>query len=201
MKKVTLSLAVLAMAGVASAGLLVPNGDFATPAGANWAFNDNSVNITYPTSGGNGGGFGQMEEIGGGWGGVLVSEINPTQGLDLAPLGLTAGVESTYTIDMLNVSETAFSAGMKIEGWSGGALDGNSGDILFSVASGWNTYTFDYTLSATATSVKFVPLMVVQPVGSIVGFDNVGVVPEPATLGLLSIAGGAMLFMRRRMRI
>jgi len=35
----------------------------------------------------------------------------------------------------------------------------------------------------------------------IVGFDNVGVVPEPATLGLLSIAGGAMLFMRRRMRI
>jgi hypothetical protein len=197
--KLLTAFAVLAVVGVASADIYVPNGQFTTPDGADWVFNDNSVDVTYPATGGDGGGYGRMEENGnGGWGGVLVSEVNPTQGLALAPLGLTAGVESTYTIDMINLSGGAFVAGMKIEGWNSvGGLTGDSGNIEFAPTASWATYTFDYTLPAGTTGVKFVPLLVVQPVGSTVGFDNVGVVPEPATFGLLGLAGGAMIFIRR----
>lgn len=201
MRKLVLSMTVLAMAVAASADLYVPNGQFETADGAEWVGNFNSVDMLYPTTGGNGGGYASMTENGnGGWGGVLVSEVTPTEGLALAPLGLTAGVEATFTFDMLNISETVFSAGMKIEGWNSvGGLTGNSGDIIFSVASGWNTYTFDYTLAPDTTGVKFVPLMVVQPNGSSVGFDNVGVeaVPEPATMGLLAIFGGGLMLFRR----
>lgn len=198
MKKLIVGMAVVAMIGTASAVNLVPNGDFSTPAGASWVSATAGITVSYPATGGNTGGYGQLDQSGAGWGGVLVSEVNPTEGIALASVGATAGALTTFTIDMINLGAGAPVAGMKIESWAGGALLDNSGDVTFGLTGSWATYTFDYTVNAGATSLKFVPLLVVQPVGSVVGFDNVGVVPEPATLGLFGLAGGAMLLLRRR---
>ncbi len=57
MRKLVLSMTVLAMAVAASADLYVPNGQFETADGAEWVGNFNSVDMLYPTTGGNGGGY------------------------------------------------------------------------------------------------------------------------------------------------
>ncbi len=77
---------------------------------------------------------------------------------------------------MISLGSVLPTSGMKIESWAGGAQLGNSGDVNFNVTTSWATYTFDYTVHGSATSLKFVPLMVVDPIGSITGFDNVGVI-------------------------
>ena len=63
------------------------------------------------------------------------------------------------------------------------------------ITSCWDTYSWDHTIAAGATHLKFVPLW---DAGAANGYDNIGVVPEPATLGLLGISAAAMLFIRRR---
>lgn len=190
MKKLTLSLSVLAMAGVASASLLVPNGDFETPGGALWAAADGPATFSYPTTGGNPDGYGVIDATTG-WG-VLVGD------LDLASNGLSGGDLVTITYDILDLADDTALSGIKIESWNGAGHISNTGDVLLDPTTSWQTVQFDYTIESTATFLKFVPLSVA---GGNVGFDNVGVVPEPATLGLVGLAGGAMLFMRRRFRI
>jgi len=196
MKKLTLIAAVVALAGMASAQL-VTNGDFEDPGGADWGIAvSGDMVASFPASGGNGGGYAQLDMGAAGWGGVLIND-NDTPA-SLASLGLTDGVEYTFTIDLIDLADNGAVGGMKIESWSGAGLGSNSGDITFAATTSWDTYTFDYTIDAGATGVKFVPLLVVQPNGSSYGYDNVGVVPEPATIGLLGIGAAAMLVIRRR---
>lgn len=185
------------LSGVANAQLnLVPNGDFETAAGANWVFAGGGSVISYPATGGNPGGYGAMDSSGG-WG-VLVSEVDTTNGLSLGSLGLTAGEEYTFCFDMIDLGGTSPMAGIKFEGWDGTSNVGDSGDIKFGATSAWTTFSPTWTIPASATSIKFVPLSVD---GGNVGFDNVGVkvVPEPAAIGLIGLAGLALVgFIRRR---
>ena len=86
-------------------------------------------------------------------------------------------------------------AGIKIESWGGGQNLGNSGDMKTALTSEWATYEFTYTVDAGADALKFVP---VQHEEISVGYDNIGVVPEPATIGLMGIAGVGLFAARRK---
>ncbi|MEX0331178.1 MAG: PEP-CTERM sorting domain-containing protein [Puniceicoccaceae bacterium] len=191
MKKLFLCLAALSIATVASAQLvLVPNGDFETPDGAGWVAADGPATFSYPTTGGNPGGYGVIDSTTG-WG-VLVGDF------DLASNGLSAGDTVTISWDMIDLADDAIVAGLKIESWNGGGfLDNGTGDVLFDPTTSWDTYTFEYTINAAATFLKFVPLSVA---GGNTGFDNVGVVPEPSTFALLGgfAALGFVLYRRRK---
>ena len=195
MKKLIASLALVALTGAANAATnLVPNGNFETPAGANWVFAGAGAVQSFPASGGNPGGHGQIDQTAGGWGGVLVSETSGTAGHSLTSLGVTNGALTTFTLDMKSLGAGTPLAGMKVEGWAGGALVGNSGDITFTTTASWASYAFNYTIPAAATSLKFVPLLVVQPIGSSVAFDNIGVVGasvSPLAVSITSPANGA----------
>ena len=101
---------------------------------------------------------------------------------------------------MKNFSGTG-TGGLKIEAWAGNALIGNSGDMAASGNSTeWATYQFNWTVPVGTEKLIFVPLW---GGSSEVGIDNVGVmaVPEPATLGLIGLFGGAMVFLRRLRRL
>ncbi len=148
---------------------LVPNGNFETAAGAYWTTGGPAV-TTFPASGGNPDGYGDMDSTGG-WG-VLVMENNPTEGVSLASLGMTAGNTYAFSFDMIGVAGGE-QAGIKIEAWNSGVLVGNSGDMKYTAGTAWATFTPSWTIPASATSVKFVPLSVD---GGHVGFDNVAVV-------------------------
>ena len=195
MKKLIASLALVALTGAANAATnLVPNGNFVTPAGVNWSFAGVGAVQSFPASGGNPGGHGQIDQTAAGWGGVLVSETSGTAGHSLTSLGVTNGVLTTFTLDMKSLGAGTPLAGMKIEGWAGGAIVGNSGDITFPTTTSWANYAFNYTIPAAATSLKFVPLLVTRPIGSSVAFDNIGVVGasvSPLAVSITSPANGA----------
>jgi len=198
--KLLTALAVLATAGVVSANIMVPNGDFETAGGADW----NSASgpggaFSYPASGGNPGGYGQMDSAAGDWA-VFVATDGSGTGNELIPLsyfglGLAAGDTITVEMDMIQFSgDAGETAGLKMESWTTGGVISDSGDVKLAVAASWTTYSWDYTIAAGATHLKFVP---VQHNGLSVGYDNVGVVPEPATMGLLAVAAGFLMFVRR----
>jgi hypothetical protein len=69
MKKVIVSLAVVAMVGIAKAdtAVLFPNGHFDSPAGGpgDWLEVSGGVTYSYPTTGGNPNGYGVMTDTGG----------------------------------------------------------------------------------------------------------------------------------------
>ena len=192
MKKLTVSLALLAMAGVASANILVPNGDFEA-GGADWEV-AGPATPSFPATGGNGGGYAALDS-GTGWG-VLVSNGGAPLPLSYFGLGLAPGDTITVEMDMIELADPTGTGGIKMESWTASGVISDSGDMNKGITSEWATYSWDYTIAAGATHLKFVPLSVS---GDHVGFDNVGVVPEPATLGLLGIAG-LSIFVIRRMR-
>lgn len=160
-----------------AAFVLVPNGDFETASGAGWVFAGGGATINYPASGGNSGGYADMNSAGG-WG-VLVAQTSATEGLPLASLGLVAGSNYTFRLDLKKFSTGTALAGIKLEGWNAGAKVADSGDIKFTTTTAWVTYSTNWTIPATATSIMFVPLSVD---GARVGFDNVGVVVPNSTL-------------------
>ena len=164
-----------------AAPVLFPNGDFETPAGANWgqSFGGNQV-ISYPGTGGNPGGYASIVSNEAGGYAVLIS--NNDQPYPLASLGLVAGNTYTFSYDMIASVAGANKGGMKFESWTVSAGISNSGDQRVTAAStGWATYTYTYTIAPTATHLKVVPLW--TPNES-VGFDNIrvnntAIVPPP----------------------
>lgn len=192
MKKPIVSLVLTALIGVANAALnLVPNGDFETVGGAGWVFAGGGSVISYPASGGNGGGYGDMDASAG-WG-VFVSQVSTTAGHSLGSLGLVAGNSYLFRFDMKIFGAGGALAGIKVEGWNGGVKVGDSGDMKFTATTSWVTYTTNWTIPAAATSIMLVPLSVD---GGHVGFDNIGVnVPDsPLTVSITSPANSAVVF-------
>jgi hypothetical protein len=202
MIKLPLGIAIfVAAASLAGARILIPNGDFEA-GNANWveASGGSAAVFSFPATGGNGGGgYGQIVEPGGGWA-VLVS---PPQagaiggGWEVGSIGVTPGTTHTFTIDLKTFSGAA-GGGMKVEAWGGNAILGNSGDVNAPVAfADWTTFTFDWAVPVGTEKMIFVPLW---GSGSTVGFDNVGVIPEPSTyaalFGLLTL--GFVAWRRRR---
>ncbi|MEM1082811.1 MAG: hypothetical protein AAGI48_01715 [Verrucomicrobiota bacterium] len=185
--------------GAQAAPYLVPNGDFSTPAGENWR-DDGAPGtvISYPASGGNTGGHGKIDNTAGTWGGVLVNEggvgPNPASGAGI-PLGsigngLNAGETYNFSIDLIDFGPGGTMAGMKIEAFDEVEIVGDSGDVNFATTTSWDTYTFEYTIPATATRLKFVPVVAGQGdgVGNI-GYDNVGGDDTPITTPPLPAGG------------
>ena len=205
-KTLTLTLAVLGcLALPASAIILIPNGDFS--AGSNNWVAVNSPTSTFPSTGGNPGGYGTVTPTGG-WG-ILVSPPeagNAGGGIPIASLSLTAGGPVTFTYDSINLSGPGPVGGFKWEAWSAAnAIVGNTGDVFPTVigdGTTWQTYTYNWILPATTTKLIFVPLWAGGGNTSTVGFDNVGVVPEPSTYALLALGaaglGGHLIRRRRR---
>ena len=206
-KLLSLTLALLALLAIpAGASILIPNGNF-EDGSTNWLRVDGSGSgpaVTSPT-GGNPGGYGSVTPNGG-WG-ILVSPTvagNAGGGIPIASLSLTAGGPVTFTYDSINLSGPGPVGGFKWEAWGGNALVGNTGDTFPTVigdGTTWQTYTYNWTLPVGTEKLIFVPLWAGGANTSTVGFDNVGVVPEPSTYALLSLGAagfGAHLLRRRR---
>ena len=175
MKKTFLTLTMLLLVGSANAAVtnLFPNGNFDSPAGVAtpWVevFGGGTTTYSYPTTGGNPGGFGRMNNASG-WGIWVGGEPTP---LSLSSLGLVAGGTYTFVMDMKNFAGTGIGR-LKIESWGASGLISDSGEMLASAqTANWATYTFTTTLAATATGIKVVPV-----VGAVsqIGYDNLGVI-------------------------
>lgn len=165
-----------------AAPVLLPNGDFETPAGASWAA-IGPVAFSYPTSGGHPGGYGVMDAtVGNPWG-IWVANNNGN--VSLASLGLTAGQTYTFKQDMITlVAGSGHKGGIKIESWNGAASLGNSGDMYATTSSAtWATYSFNYTIAAGADAIRVVPLW---GENSSVGYDNILVENVPYVAPVLS---------------
>jgi len=211
--KLLTALAVLAMAAVASANIMVPNGDFEAGA-ANWSsFDDGTTVVSYEATGGvNNSGYGLLDCSSGTWGAGFVSPEDfsypGNDGVPLSFFGVSAGDDITVSMDMKTFSGTSL-GGLKIESWGNGAMISNfGGDKPASGKSAeWATYTWDVTLPAGTDALKLVPLVtwnyapnaVGTNLDAVIGFDNVSVVPEPATMGLFALCGAGLLFVRRHL--
>ena len=195
MKKLALIAVIFAMAGLASANILVPNGDFETPGGVSWEVAGPAISGFWPNGGPDGTGDGcSTLDSRNGWG-VLVSNGGAPLSLSYFGIGLAPGDTITIEMDMKSFYDVPGIGGLKMESWTATSLISYTPDMNKNITTSWATYSWDYTIAAGATHLKFVPLSVS---GSVVGFDNVGVVPEPATLGLCAISAAAMQFIRRR---
>jgi len=207
MKNLVSSLIALGvLTGSLSGQILIPNGDFEAANDAlTWIRVDGGGDappVTFAT-GGNPNGYGTVTPVGG-WG-ILVSPITAGGvggGIPIADLGLTAGGPVTFTYDSINLTGPGPVGGFKWEAWGGNTLRGNTGDVfpnLIGDGSTWETYTYDWTLPAGTDKLIFVALWAGGGNTNTVGFDNVGVIPEPATYAML--AGGfalALVILRRR---
>ena len=194
MKKITAVMAMLMMVGFADAAVtnLFPNGNFDSPAGtaSPWVevFGGGTTTYSYPTTGGNPGGYGRMNNTAG-WGIWVGGEPTP---LSLASLGLVAGGTYTFVMDMKNFSGTGIGK-LKIESWGASGLISDSGDLpASSQSAAWVTYTFSVTLATNATGIKVVP---VAGAVSQIGYDNLAVVvpSSPLTVSITSPTNSAVV--------
>ena len=208
LRKLTLCALLGASTSAYAAVELIPNGDFEDADNSlTWERVDGSgpgAPVTFGT-GGNPGGYGEVTPNGG-WG-ILVSR--PTGGTNaqgfvpIASLGLTAGDTATFTYDSINLSGPRRAGGFKWEAFDAdGNLVGDTGDTWRDPVIGdgttWETYTYDWVLPATTENLIFVPLWAGGANTDTVGFDNIGVVPEPSSAMLIGLFGLGFLARRTR---
>ncbi|MEY4384932.1 MAG: hypothetical protein RLY20_215 [Verrucomicrobiota bacterium] len=182
MKKLLTLLAALTAAGIGQAQNvtnLFPNGNFALGGPtADWAeAQGGGFVFSYPASGGNPGQYAVIDGTNSTQWAVLVA--GDTTPLPLGSLGIVPGGTYTFLQDMITLAGTN-TGGLKIESWGPSGLISSSGDMRPGswTTNGWATYSFNYTVSLSATGLKIVPLW--GP-GSTVGFDNLGVVAPAST--------------------
>ncbi|MGL4400038.1 MAG: hypothetical protein ACRCXD_09230 [Luteolibacter sp.] len=184
-----------ASGGANATEVLIENGDFETsPASDDFSnFASPGTIVSYPTSEGNPGGYGQIDNTGGSWGGGLVSPPDNfypnNSGTPLGDLGLVAGQTYVFKMDMKNFAGTG-KGGLKLESWTDTGIISATADVpATGQSSAWTTYSWTYTIEPTATRIKVVPLAT-PPTGvttsDIIGFDNIrvdnGVVPPPPVI-------------------
>ncbi len=195
------SMAVAALAASASADTtnLFPNGNFSVAGPtADWVEVNccGNFSYTYPTTGGNPGGYATMNNAGPlDFFGIWVN--GNTTPLPIASYGLTAGQTYTFVQDMKIISG-ANVGGFKIDWFDGAnAGAGSTGDLRPSTAghttANWETYSFSITIPAAAVGMKIVPLW-----GQLseVAYDNIGVViptTSPLAASITSPANSAIV--------
>lgn len=189
MKKLTASLAMLAVVGIAKADVTNywANGDFESlPAGTNWAQNSGGGTFFFgfPASGGNPGGYAVITNTTTAGYAVLIAGNTPQSGdpIPIAPLGLVADGTYTFIQDMITFTPGGgLEPGVKIESWGpNGKISENGGDQRATGNSpAWETYSFPVTLAPGTTGIKIVPLWAQN---ATVGFDNIGVIVPPQAL-------------------
>ena len=155
-------------------GELIPNRDFEIPGGVGWGFFQGPETdhvVSYPATGGNPGGFAQIDATGsGGFSGLASNNNTP---LAIETLGLTAGETYLFTVDMKIISGPNLGK-FKVE-----FVPGGTGDLtadLIGDGSTWETYTFEVTLPESTERIFINPLWGED---SVIGYDNIGIrVPE-----------------------
>lgn len=169
----------------------IPNPGFELPGGASWNAVGPITSFSYPTTGGNPGGYGVMDATNGQWG---IWVANSDASLTLGQLSLTAGNTYNFTMDMKIFSGSSI-GGFKVDFVPSGST-GNIYPTVIGTGSNWSTYTFPVAIPVGTTAVKLVPLW--GP-NSVVGYDNIAVnttpvVPPPiipvVSNGNFEIAGG-----------
>lgn len=186
MKKVTVLLAVFAIAGLASADLLT-NGDFEAGAGVGWS----------QWWGGNSG-VGVPDPIEGDLcGGVWWSDDGIFQGIAIGPGTYTvSGQLSQENLGLNRIGVIQAEVGDGVNVWWVQQIVITQNDPALTWLSG-STVIDNTTAGATYLNIN---LFMIDQDGphtgqGIVRYDNVSVVPEPATLSLLALGG---LLLRRR---
>ncbi len=151
----------------------IPNPGFETPGGVSWTPVGPITEFSYPTTGGNPGGYGVMDASNGQWG---IWVANSDAVLTLEQLSLTAGNTYNFTMDMKIVSGNSL-GGFKVDFIPAGS----TGDVYKPIIGGganWATYTFPVAIPVGTTAVKLVPLW--GP-NSVVGYDNIKVITTTVT--------------------
>ncbi len=141
-------------------------------------------------------------------GGVVVSAIGDSNwagGISQAVSGLTPGTSYTLTFNWAGAQQQGFS-GPTIEDWSvafGSSTQSTSTVVTPSQSfSGWQSATMTFTADASSDLLNFTAVGLPSGLTPTLLLDNVSLnptaVPEPATLGLLSLGGIGLLTRRRR---
>ncbi|MDP0492301.1 MAG: hypothetical protein Q7Q71_14730 [Verrucomicrobiota bacterium JB023] len=155
-----------------------PNGDFTVGGGASWSelSGEGDFLFTYPETGGNPGGFVEIDQVPGSGGfGILISDGNEVT--PLTTLGLVAGGFYTFSLDMLIVDGSEI-GGVKVDFYSGDSLIASTGDMrLETIGDGtsWESYDYLVEIPPQADGLKAVLLW---GEGAIVGYDNIRVDDE-----------------------
>lgn len=193
------ALAMTVSASSLAAFQLVPNGDFESGADS-WGLEyAGGGSFSFETTGGNGGGYLQMDNTSAVWGSVAIS-TDEVGGSTLDVFNVTAG--NTYNFQWDQLGQNA-GLGIKLESWSDTGVISDSGDINRTNETAlWETHNADYTIDAGATRLKVVLLGVNT---SISGYDNVGItnadvsaVPVPAAAWLFGSALAGLVAVRRK---
>lgn len=164
---------------------MIPDGNFDAGDGAAWETNsgDGSFVFNFFASGGQSGGYGVIDNTGGGGWGIFVTDNG--RELALTDLGLTAGEAYHFKMDMRIISGLKV-GGFKVDFFKNGLGNGSSGEIFPEIignGTDWATYTFPISIPADTEGVKLVPLW---GSGSSVGYDNLTYDPEPIDVAAIT---------------
>ncbi|MDB4569392.1 hypothetical protein N9Z95_00005, partial [Akkermansiaceae bacterium] len=161
--------------GLTAAPVLAPNGTFDNGSTDWFEENQNGAyTYTYPSTGGNPGGHGTINNTDGNGYGIWKSGGGTGTPSSFSSLGLTADKRYTFSLDMKILSGSEI-GGLKIEFFNGTTYLGDTGDMfpdLIGDGSTWETYEFDVSMPLGSDGLIFVPLW---GVGSHIAYDNVKV--------------------------
>ena len=154
------------------------------------------------------GGFTQSGHLDMGTGAILTlnnlqmgNALNTTVTLNLSgDASLTAGgvwmgtdATATSTVTMSGTSSFAVTAGLV--NWNAGSTVVMDGGSVLTIIGGSTDWATDGKISALGAGDS------IQAVGIAGGFTEYTVIPEPATLGMVAMLGGGILFIRRKFMI
>ena len=143
----------------------IPNPGFEPRDPIGWTPSDNNF-VTFPETGGNPGGFAQIDASGGDFAQITSNNNTP---ILLSTLGITPGETVTFQVDMRIIS------GSNIGRFTVEFIPTGTGILtpaLIGDGSTWETYSFDITIPSTSTQIF---IILVSGDDSVVGYDNVRV--------------------------